>query len=70
MMMCGYLPFEDNNTTNLYKKILSANYNIPKTISPDGADLIRGLLTIDPIRRLTIPEIRKHPWFNLYKVIS
>jgi 5'-AMP-activated protein kinase catalytic alpha subunit len=33
VMICGYLPFEDNNTTNLYKKILSANYNIPKFIS-------------------------------------
>ena len=25
-MVCGYLPFEDPNTSNLYKKILSADY--------------------------------------------
>jgi 5'-AMP-activated protein kinase catalytic alpha subunit len=62
-MVCGYLPFEDNNTTNLYRKILSASYNLPKFISGDAVDLIRGLLTIDPKRRFTIPEIRRHPWF-------
>jgi 5'-AMP-activated protein kinase catalytic alpha subunit len=25
-LICGYLPFEDPNTSNLYKKILSADY--------------------------------------------
>jgi 5'-AMP-activated protein kinase, catalytic alpha subunit len=25
-LVCGYLPFEDPNTSNLYKKILSADY--------------------------------------------
>ena len=28
-LLCGYLPFEDPNTANLYKKILNANYQIP-----------------------------------------
>jgi 5'-AMP-activated protein kinase catalytic alpha subunit len=25
-LICGYLPFEDPNTSNLYKKILSADF--------------------------------------------
>ena len=29
-MIAGYLPFEDPNTSALYKKILSANYQVPK----------------------------------------
>lgn len=33
-MVCGYLPFEDPNTSNLYKKILSANERIG-SIVPD-----------------------------------
>jgi 5'-AMP-activated protein kinase, catalytic alpha subunit len=28
-MVCGYLPFEDKNTTNLYKKIMQGDYVIP-----------------------------------------
>ena len=28
-LLSGYLPFEDPNTSNLYKKILSADYQLP-----------------------------------------
>jgi 5'-AMP-activated protein kinase catalytic alpha subunit len=27
--LCGYLPFEDSNTSALYKKILNGEYSIP-----------------------------------------
>ena len=32
-LLCGYLPFEDPNTANLYKKILSGDFTIPKFVS-------------------------------------
>jgi len=32
-MVCGYLPFEDPKTSNLYKKIMSADYTLPKFLS-------------------------------------
>jgi len=28
-LICGYLPFEDPDTTELYKKILTGKYKIP-----------------------------------------
>ena len=28
-MLCGYLPFEDEKTANLYKQILSGEYHLP-----------------------------------------
>jgi 5'-AMP-activated protein kinase, catalytic alpha subunit len=40
-MVCGYLPFEDPKTSNLYKKIMNAEYTIPEDmISDDCKDLI------------------------------
>jgi len=39
-MVCGFLPFEDQKTSNLYKKILAADYEVPKFISEDFADLL------------------------------
>jgi serine/threonine protein kinase len=69
VMICGYLPFEDSNTTNLYKKILAANYKLPKFLSIEAIDLLKGILNTDPKKRLTIDDIRRHPWFSLYKVI-
>jgi serine/threonine protein kinase len=69
VMICGYLPFEDSNTTNLYKKILAANYKLPKFLSIEAIDLIKGILNTDPKKRFTIEDIRRHPWFSLFKVI-
>ena len=39
-MICGYLPFEDPNTSNLYKKIIGGDYKIPKFVSNEAKDLI------------------------------
>lgn len=32
-MLSGYLPFEDSNTSKLYKKILSADYQLAEHVS-------------------------------------
>ena len=58
------MPFEDPNTSQLYKKILKGEYQFPKFISVDGKDLIKNILNIDPDTRYTIEDIRKHSWFN------
>jgi len=64
-LVCGYLPFEDQNTATLYKKILAADYKPPKFISSAVKGLITGLLTTDPTRRVTIPIVREHEWYRL-----
>ena len=67
-MVCGYLPFEDPNTSALYKKILSANYTIPKFISSEGRDIITKILNTDPEKRFKIADIRRHPWYCQVKL--
>ncbi len=64
-LICGYLPFEDPNTSNLYKKILSADFTTPNYVSDDAKDLFHCILNTDPEKRYTIDQIRKHPWFNI-----
>jgi len=32
-MVCGYLPFEDENTNRLYKKIIKGDFKIPSFVS-------------------------------------
>eukprot|EP00927_Polykrikos_kofoidii_P007674 TRINITY_DN13154_c3_g1_i1.p1 TRINITY_DN13154_c3_g1~~TRINITY_DN13154_c3_g1_i1.p1 ORF type:complete len:757 (+),score=115.93 TRINITY_DN13154_c3_g1_i1:66-2336(+) len=67
-LVCGYLPFEvsddQNNHAELYKKILNAEYEMPDFVSTDVADLIRGMLTTDPEKRLTLKAIREHNWYK------
>ncbi|CAD8051193.1 unnamed protein product [Paramecium sonneborni] len=64
--LCGYLPFEDQNTSALYKKILSGSYQLPSHISKEAQSMIQGILTIKPDKRFTINDIRNHPWFKIY----
>jgi len=64
-MLCGYLPFEDANTSNLYKKILNGDYQIPKFVSSEARDMIKGILNTNPQERFDIDDIRSHPWYNI-----
>jgi|TARA_B110000285_G_scaffold183275_1_gene207374 5'-AMP-activated protein kinase, catalytic alpha subunit len=63
-MVCGYLPFEDQNTKKLYQKILKADYKLPSFLSEEAKDLINSILNPDPTQRFTIKDIRNHPWYN------
>jgi serine/threonine protein kinase len=66
-LVCGYLPFEDQNTSILYKKILSGRYSAPDWISMGVRDLIRKILETDPLKRFSIRDVRKHPWYAIVK---
>jgi 5'-AMP-activated protein kinase catalytic alpha subunit len=53
-MICGYLPFEDANTSQLYKKILAGEYSIPKHLSKDAVNILAKILDVLPDTRYTI----------------
>lgn len=40
-MVCGYLPFEDRNTSNLYKKIMNGEYTLPPYLSFECQDILK-----------------------------
>merc|ERR1711871_1313061 len=62
-LLCGTLPFDDESIPNLFKKIKSGMYSLPSHLSQLSRDLILRMLVVSPNLRITIPEIRKHPWF-------
>ena len=64
-MICGRLPFEDKNNKKLYEKIKSGKFNIPSYVSDGARDFLEKILTVDPNKRINIPDIKKHPWFNM-----
>ncbi|MBA0848214.1 hypothetical protein Goshw_029794 [Gossypium schwendimanii] len=65
-LLCGTLPFDDENIPNLFKKIKGGIYTLPSHLSPGSRDLIPRMLVVDPMKRMTIPEIRQHPWFQAH----
>lgn len=64
-MVCGFLPFEDPDTSKLYGKILGGEFHIPKFISNECRHMMHCVMNTDPDTRYTIEEIREHPWFNI-----
>jgi len=63
-LLCGTLPFDDDNIPNLFKKIKGGIYILPSHLSALARDLIPRMLVVDPMKRITIREIREHPWFQ------
>ncbi|WOL18194.1 SNF1-related protein kinase catalytic subunit alpha KIN10-like [Canna indica] len=63
-LLCGTLPFDDENIPNLFKKIKGGIYTLPSHLSALARDLIPRMLVVDPMKRITIREIREHQWFQ------
>ena len=62
-MLCGYLPFEDPDNEVLFKKILECKLEFPDYVNKLSIDLIEKILVTDPEKRITIKEIKKHPFY-------
>ncbi|KAJ1394314.1 Serine/threonine-protein kinase, active site [Sesbania bispinosa] len=64
VLLAGYLPFDDSNLLNLYKKISAAEFTCPPWISFSSRKLITRILDPNPMTRITIPEILHDEWFK------
>lgn len=62
-LLSAKLPFDEDKLGQLFQKIKSGDYVFPKYFSDSAKDLIRRILQIDPSKRITINEIKKHGWF-------
>jgi len=64
VLLVGRLPFDDEYIPTLFKKIAAGNYSIPSYLSPGAVSLIKKMLMVNPVHRITIGEIRMDPWFT------
>lgn len=62
-MLTKSLPFINDNLNEMITNIRSANFP-PPNISAAADDLIYKILTPDPLSRITIQEIKQHPFFR------
>ena len=63
-LLAGALPFDDANMSVLFSKIKAAQYHLPHFFSDAVKDLVHRILNPDPIARITLPQIEKHPWYS------
>ncbi|XP_012657752.1 maternal embryonic leucine zipper kinase [Otolemur garnettii] len=62
VLMCGFLPFDDDNVMALYKKIMKGKYDVPKWLSPSSILLLQQMLQVDPKKRISLKNLLNHPW--------
>ncbi|XP_059307459.1 serine/threonine-protein kinase SAPK2-like [Lycium ferocissimum] len=69
VMLVGAYPFEDPSDPRNFRKtltrILNVQYSIPYYVrlSKECKHLLSQIFIADPEKRITIEEIKKHPWF-------
>lgn len=61
-LLCGFLPFDDDNMAFLYKKIQIGVYSTPKWLSCSSVELLDQLLAVNPKFRITVKELLDHSW--------
>ncbi|XP_022061784.2 maternal embryonic leucine zipper kinase [Acanthochromis polyacanthus] len=61
-LLCGYLPFDDDNCMILYRKITRGKFDNPRWLSPGSILLLNQMMQVDPKRRVTVQQLLDHPW--------
>ncbi|CAM9395876.1 unnamed protein product, partial [Choristocarpus tenellus] len=65
VLLAGFLPFDEPSMSNLFSKIQAADFSYPRWFSPEARSLIDSILVPDPKQRLTLSEMKAHPfWVN------
>lgn len=63
-MLYGTVPFKAQTMEELHQLILKGKYLLKEDISVEARDLLRGLLEINPKKRLSCRKILRHPWLR------
>nr|NP_569972.1 Salt-inducible kinase 2 [Drosophila melanogaster]AAF45711.1 Salt-inducible kinase 2 [Drosophila melanogaster]AJP62078.1 FI24002p1 [Drosophila melanogaster] len=62
VLVCGALPFDGSTLQSLRDRVLSGRFRIPFFMSSECEHLIRRMLVLEPTRRYTIDQIKRHRW--------
>ncbi|KAK4227918.1 kinase-like domain-containing protein [Podospora fimiseda] len=58
----GRVPFERSNVLDMYEAIKTETPQLGEGESPEFIDLMNRLLEKDPEQRITMADLREHPW--------
>ncbi|CEO96321.1 Protein kinase domain containing protein [Plasmodiophora brassicae] len=66
VILSGTAPFYEGRNTPVFDQIKSGDYSFPGEawdgVSAEAIDLVKSLLQVDPRKRFTSDQVRKHPW--------
>jgi mitogen-activated protein kinase-activated protein kinase 2 len=70
ILLCGFPPFYSNHglaiSPGMKSRIRTGQYDFPApewtNVTSEAKELIKGMLSVDPNKRLTIDEVMKNNW--------
>ncbi|OHS97825.1 CAMK family protein kinase [Tritrichomonas foetus] len=63
-MLTAHIPWTKHNKNQLFKQIQEGQFTVPDYISEKAESFIRGLICVDPEKRLTIEQAFEHPFLK------
>ncbi|KAF2363588.1 Protein kinase domain [Trinorchestia longiramus] len=63
-LLVGALPFDDDNLRQLLEKVKRGSFHIPHFVPPDCQELLRGMIEVNPEKRLTLGRLVSEPACN------
>ncbi|XP_062421872.1 serine/threonine-protein kinase BRSK2 isoform X3 [Pungitius pungitius] len=63
-LLVGALPFDHDNLRQLLEKVKSGVFHMPHFIPPECQALLKGMIEVNPDKRLTLEAIQKHSWYQ------
>ena len=70
VLLCGRLPFDEENVHYLRQKVVQGRYMMPTDLSEEAKDLIFWMLQRDPEVRIDMDRIWDHPLMHKYEVVG
>lgn len=67
-MLFGHLPFDgfaQGGFNDVIEAIRTKPVEFPNQISPDAQDILQKILEKDPTKRISISQLKAHPWVQL-----
>lgn len=69
-LLCGELPFDDDDDNVTRTRILSEEPKYPDHLPAEAVSLLKSLLSKRPLPRPTLPEILGHPFIAEYSAVQ
>ncbi|XP_054784568.1 CBL-interacting protein kinase 18-like [Prosopis cineraria] len=64
VLLAGYLPFQNSNLMEMYRKIGKGEYKFPSWFAPDVRRLLSKILVPNPNKRISMAKIMESSWFK------
>ncbi|XP_057949037.1 CBL-interacting protein kinase 5 [Malania oleifera] len=64
VLLAGYLPFNDPNLMEMYRKISRGEFKCPQWFHPEARKLLLRIVDPNPSTRITVAKLMQNPWFK------